>query len=84
MLLNCIKILSITSCFLCCSLQKKNKQKDSFNETVKNIQKLENWIEYDYQKGIIPKNLASEYYSIVNQVKLQLEAIEEKDRNKKD
>ena len=67
---------------MCCSLQKKNKQKDSFNETVKNIQKLENWIEYDYQKGIIPKNLASEYYSIVNQVKLQLEAIEEKDRNK--
>ena len=71
-------------CFLCCYLENKKKQKDSFNETVKNIQKLENWIEYDYQKGIIPKNLASEYYSIVNQVKLQLEAIEEKDRNKKD
>lgn len=60
----------------------KNKQKDSFNETVKNIQKLENWIEYDYQKGIIPKNLASEYYSIVNQVKLQLEAIEGKTETK--
>ena len=78
---NCIKILSIlalTYSCLSCSNAKKIHSKKSLDQAIINLKKLENWIEYDYQKNIIPDNLASEYYSIVDLVILQLELIDSK------
>ena len=78
---NYIKILStlafIYSCFSCSNVKKIHSKK-SLDQAIINLKKLENWIEYDYQKSIIPENLASEYYNLVDLTIIQLEVIVKK------
>ena len=61
-----------------CSVFNKFKNNDTvyysknINKSIHNIEVMQRWVEEDYQAGLIPENIASNYFLVLENTKMGL------------
>ena len=71
-------VVAVVLLFSSCSVFNKFKSDNTvyysknINKSIHNIEVLQRWIEEDYQAGLIPKNIANNYFLVLENTKMGL------------
>ena len=64
--------------FSSCSIYNKFKMNDTvfysdnINKSIHNLEVMQRWVEEDYQAGLIPENIANNYFLVLENTKMDL------------